>query len=179
MVNSVKSIVFTGAECTGKSTLSRVIAERLKEPRSSEFVRDYVEKLDRDLLESDLDPIAKGQFAYEDTAISEAKKYAILDTNILSSIVYADHYFNIELPWVNQAFQERKYHLYFLCEPDFPWVEDPGQRESDTTRSILQKKIINRLDSYAIPYVSLSGSLEERTHNVMKSIHSTFMRSIE
>jgi len=121
---------------------------------------------------SDLEPIAKGQIELEDVAASHAKKWVFHDTNLLSSILYAEHYFSKHIEWVDKTFLNRNYTLYFLCEPDFPWEADPGQRESPEERAKLQRLFEDILNRYQIPFIRLQGNIETRVQTVLKSIES-------
>ena len=62
----MKRIVLTGAECTGKSTLAQALSCHYGEPWTTEFVRGYVDQLDRELIQADLEEIFCGQIAAED-----------------------------------------------------------------------------------------------------------------
>ncbi|MCH6256511.1 ATP-binding protein [Puniceicoccaceae bacterium K14] len=168
--SEVKRVVFIGAECTGKSTIARAIATRLGEPCSTEYVRHYVDQLDRPLIQDDLDPIARGQLSLEDEAFSEASHYVIHDTNILSSILYAEHYFSTHIDWVDDTFSKRLYDTYFLCQPDMLWVADPGQREGPREREEMQKRFEEILNRYEIQYESLGGSVEQRLETVVRCL---------
>ncbi|MEM7790036.1 MAG: ATP-binding protein [Verrucomicrobiota bacterium] len=153
----MKRIVITGAECTGKSTLAQALSGYYGEPWTAEFVRNYVDETDRELGVEDLEPIARGQLALEDESLSKATRFVIHDTNLLSSIIYANHYYNKVIDWVNDAFLGREYHLYLFCQPDIPWKADPKQRESAEERARLHdvfKASIKRLE---LPYVEIAG----------------------
>ena len=132
-------------------------------------MRSYVEQLGRDLQAHDLEPIAEGQLALEDAALATAQRLVIHDTNILSSIIYANYYFDVVLDWVNDRFLERDYSLYLLCLPDIPWVADEGQRESPEARDQLHALFKDSLDLLKIPYVEISGTSEER---MMQAVHA-------
>ena len=116
----IHRIVITGAESTGKTTLAHALADYYAEPSTQEFVRSYVKQLDRKLCAKDLDPIAHGQLNAEDDGLKQARRLVIHDTNLLSSMIYAKHYFDVELDWVEKRFRERNYSLYLLCLPDIP-----------------------------------------------------------
>lgn len=166
----VQRVVITGAESTGKSTLAQALSDHCGEPWSKEFVRDYVESLDRELQSTDLESIARGQLDFEDAVLKQARKFVIHDTNILSSIIYAQHYFGRTLEWVNQRFKDRVYDLYLLCMPDIPWKADKGQRESPEARTQLHQIFKTNLDSLKVPYVEIRGSNEARLQQAIWNI---------
>lgn len=156
-------IVLTGAECTGKTTLAKALSGYYGAPWTGEFVRDYTAGLKRPLSEDDLEPIARGQLALEDSVLRSGGPLAIHDTNLFSSILYAKHYFDRELDWVNEAFLQRHYTLYLLCTPEgITWKPDPGQRESPEARERLQEKFRTGLVKLDLPMTALRGSQEAR-----------------
>ncbi len=159
----MQRIVLTGAECTGKTTLATALAGYYGEPWTSEFVRQYVAALDRELTSEDLAPIARGQLALEDQALAQARRLILHDTNLLSSILYANHYFGAQLEWVNETFLSRDYALYLLCAPaGIAWQADPGQRDSAAARAELHEKFKQSLQQLKLPYLELTGSAAAR-----------------
>ncbi len=156
-------IVMTGAECTGKTTLASALSGYYGEPWTGEYVRDYVDQLDRPLVPEDLELIAEGQIAQEDSALPQANRLLLHDTNLLSSILYAKHYFDRSIGWVNDRFLKRDYALYLLCSPEgIEWQADPGQRESPEARETLQNKFKDALFRLQLPTIELTGSKEAR-----------------
>ena len=168
----VERIVLTGAECTGKTTLARALSDYFGEPWTAEFVRDYAARLDRPLAAEDLEPIGRGQLRREDEGAARARRFVFHDTNLLSSIIYARHYFATEIEWLNEAFFARDYALYFLCLPDFPWSPDPGQREGAGVRETLQGTFRRSLERLELPFVTVSGSPEARLHTAARILGS-------
>ena len=165
----MKRIVITGAESTGKSTLAQELSGYYGEPWTGEFVRSYVDQLRGELQPHDLEPIAEGQLALEDAALEQAQRLIIHDTNILSSIIYANYYFDTVMDWANDSFLERDYSLYLLCMPDIPWEADAGQRESPEARDKLHELFKDSLDILKIPYIEIHGTEEER---MMQAVHA-------
>jgi NadR type nicotinamide-nucleotide adenylyltransferase len=166
----MKHIVLTGAESTGKSTLARALAAHYDEPWSAEFVRRYVDTLEGELQAKDLEPIARGQLALENDGAAQAQRLVLHDTNILSSIIYAQYYFATTIDWVNDAFLQRDYSLYLLCMPDIPWTADAGQRESPEARDTLHGIFKDSLDILQIPYVEIHGNSEARLAQAVRAI---------
>ncbi|MDQ8188402.1 ATP-binding protein [Pelagicoccus sp. SDUM812002] len=163
-------IVFTGAECTGKTTLIQAISKKIGEPFSKEYVREYADQVGRPLEAQDLDPIARGQLRGEDEATRQAQSFVLHDTNLLSSILYAEHYFDVHIPWVDTLFLERDYTRYFFCMPDIPWEADPGQRVSASERDKLHSRFQDILARYDITPVPLSGTLGQRIQTVITNL---------
>jgi nicotinamide riboside kinase len=167
----MKQIVITGAECTGKSTLTKALSGYYGEPWSTEYVRHYIDQHQRVLTREDLEGIAGGQLAVEDAAIAKAKRFALHDTNLLSSIIYANHYFGAVIDWANDAFLSRDYTLYLLCSPDnIEWRADPGQRDSAAARAELHTKFEDSLNTLQLPYVELSGDATIRFGEAIRAI---------
>jgi nicotinamide riboside kinase len=167
----MQRVVLTGAECTGKSTLTQALSGYYGEPWTAEFVRIYVDRIRRQLRPEDLEPIARGQLAAEDNSMSQAERFVLHDTNLLSSIIYANHYFGTTIDWVNEAFLSREYSLYLLCSPvGITWQDDPGQRDSPSARAALHAKFKESLDHMKLPYVELSGDATARFGEAIRAV---------
>jgi len=167
----IKRVVITGAECTGKTTLATALSGYYGEPWTAEFVRQYVDALGRELTREDLEPIARGQLEQEDRALEQARQFVLHDTNLLSSILYANHYFGDQLNWVNDTFLSRDYALYLLCSPDgIEWQADPGQRESEAARTELHDTFKQSMQWLRLPYVELDGDEEARFSEAVLAI---------
>ena len=159
----MKRIVITGAECTGKSTLAKALSGYYGEPWTPEYVRSYVEGIERALTAQDLPKIFAGQMANEDAHLRKANRCIFHDTNLLSSILYANHYFGSSDEIANERFLERDYSLYLLCSPeDIDWQADPGQRDSPQARTELQAKFKESLKRLHLPYLELTGDTTAR-----------------
>ena len=141
------------------------------EPWTPEFVRQYVDTLQRELTREDLEPIARGQLEQEDLALDQASQLILHDTNLLSSILYANHYFGEQLNWVNDTFLKRDYALYLLCSPEgIEWQADPGQRDSHSARAELHEKFKQSLQRLQLPHLELSGGEEVRFGEAVRAI---------
>lgn len=156
-------IVLTGAECTGKTSLASALSGYYGEPWTMEYVRQYVDEVGRGLMPEDVEPIARGQLALEDSALGRAERFILHDTNLLSTILYSNHYFGIQMNWLNDEFLRRDYALYLLCSPEgIEWTPEPGQRDSPEARTVLYKKFKESLQRLQLPYVSLRGTRDAR-----------------
>ncbi len=161
-------IVLIGAESTGKSTLAHALAEARGLPCTTEFVRTYADGLDHPLCEADLDPIARGQLAEEDR--HGDVPMVLHDTNLLSTLVYARHYFGVVQEWVEEAFAARHYAAYLFCQPDIPWVADPGQREGPEARARLHAIFEAELRRRQLPVVRIEGDPANRLRTALSAL---------
>ncbi len=161
-------IVLIGAESTGKSTLAAALADARALPQTGEFVRTYVEQLGRPLHADDLDPIAHGQLAEEDRHPDAA---AVLhDTNALSTLIYARHYFGATQAWLEEAFAARHYSIYLFCQPDIPWTPDPGQRDSPQARDAQHVLFDTELKRRGLPTVRIAGDKDARLRSALDAV---------
>lgn len=155
-------IVVTGSESTGKTTLARSLAEHYHAPWITEFARDYAEKTKRPLNADDVAPIAAGQITREEAAFLTASGIVILDTDLVSTVVYAEHYYARIPGWVLQAARERLADLYLLCDIDLPWVAD-SVRDAQHQRGQVHSAFLKRLAQLAAPVHVIAGvSPDER-----------------
>ena len=169
----MKRVVLTGAESTGKSTLVCELARHFNAPHSTEYVRTFVDETQRAPQGTDLEAIAKGQIALEDACRPSNKEGLVIhDTNLLSNLIYAEHYFGGNLDWLVAQFNARRYDLYLLCLPDFPWVPDHGQREGPEARDALHQKFLLRLESMQLPFTTIGGYPEERLQTAIRCIQT-------
>lgn len=155
-------IVVTGSECTGKTTMALGLADRFGVPCSREFAREYLDRKAAPLVAGDVDPIARGQVAGEDAALARAAGAVVKDTDLVSTVVYADHYYGVCPTWVARAAEARLADLYLLLHPDVPWVEDGLQRDRPADRAILHDLFRRRLSALGACVVDITGDWSTR-----------------
>lgn len=126
-------IVLTGPEATGKTTLAAALARRLGAPWLPEASRAYAEEVKRELVAADVESIATRTMRAEDAALATHPPLLVLDTDLISTVVYARHYYGGSPGWVEDAARARRGDLYLLCAPDLPWTAD-GVRDRPANR---------------------------------------------
>jgi NadR type nicotinamide-nucleotide adenylyltransferase len=162
-------IVITGSECTGKSTLTRKLGEYYQVETVPEYLRNYFEMKHGRLSIDDAVPIARGQLEAEQKVIKNGCNPVICDTDTLSSIIYSNHYFGSCPEQIETIFKNLKTDLYLLCCTDIPWQAD-GQRDRPEGRQYMQDLFKNELKKRELPYIELSGSIEERARKAVEEI---------
>jgi NadR type nicotinamide-nucleotide adenylyltransferase len=155
-------VVVTGSECTGKNTLAQELAAGFGAPCSAEFAREYLGAKAAPLVADDVEPIARGQIAQEDAAVGAESDIVVKDTDLVSTVVYARHYYGSCPPWIEQAATARLGDVYLLLHPDVPWVADGLQRDRPDDRALLHGLFRRRLQDLGAGVVDISGSWPDR-----------------
>ncbi len=157
----IARVVLTGSESTGKTTLAHRLAAHYGTSVSREFVREYALQRGNELGFEDHGPIARGQMAAEDEAVAAARRVAFIDTDLVSTVVYCEHYFGRCPAWIVDAARARAADLYLLMNIDVPWVADPARDRGDR-RPEMHALFRDRLAAFQLPFVEISGGWEQR-----------------
>ncbi|HEY4389953.1 MAG TPA: AAA family ATPase, partial [Paenibacillus sp.] len=165
----ITKVVFVGAMSTGKSTITAALARRYRTTFASEYGRDYwtEHQEDRRISLEAFDEIALGHIEREEQALLEANRYLFVDTNAITTYMFALDYHGRAPECLSRIALEnaQRYDLFFLCDDDIPY-EDTWDRSGDQKRHIFHKQTIADLKERRIPYIVLRGNLEERMHKV-------------
>ena len=152
-------VIFTGPECSGKTTLSTAIAKKNKVPLVKEYARTYLKNLDRNYNYSDLLKIAKGQVELEKKYIDSECKILICDTNLQVIKIWSETKYSKCDEWILK--NEDSLAYYVLCSPDFKWHYD-SLRESKNERDQLFKKYHEDLVKNSRRFIIAQGGHEKR-----------------
>jgi len=147
-------VCLIGPECTGKTTLAEDLAAHFNARWVPEFAREYAERVGRELTADDVEPIARGELALIDAAPKDG--LVVLDTDLISTVVYARHYYGHCPEWIEREAQARKSDLYLLTDIDIPWVPD-SLRDSAAPRESLYEKFAQTLKDYDANVATITG----------------------
>ena len=168
---SAVRVVLIGSESTGKTTLARSLAEELGAPWVPEYARQYLDLKGAPLSYEDVEPIARGQMAGEDEG-GGTGGLLILDTDLVSTSVYARHYYGSCPPWIERAARERRAPLYLLLHADVPWIADGAQRDRPGARLELHELFRTALAAIGAHVVEVRGSWVARAKTARDAIHA-------
>lgn len=165
MSTGLRRVCVTGPESTGKTTLAQRIADRLHTEWVPEASRVYAERKASALDSSDVAPIAREHIRLADAAAERARAAGqtvlVLDTDLLSTVVYARHYYNMVPPWVERVERSRRADLYLLCDIDVPWIAD-GIRDRPQNRDEMFELFHHALIRRKARFVIVRGGWDER-----------------
>ena len=157
----IARLCLTGPESTGKTWLAGQLAARRGTVWVPEYAREYALAVARELTVDDVEPIARGQIANEERALPSASGLIILDTDLVSTVVYSRHYYGTVPPWIEDSARSRLADLYLLLDVDVPWVHDAARSSADD-RPELHAAFARTLDAHGARVVRVAGGWEER-----------------
>ena len=162
-------IVVTGSESTGKTTLAEQLARHYHAEFVHEFVREFAEARHGVIEFSDHGAIARGQIGVEDAAIGRGNPIVVQDTDLLSTVVYCEHYFGKCPAWIAETARQRAPDLYLLCEIDVPWVAD-GVRDRGHMRENMQQLFRNAVRDSGARAVAITGDRDARLQRAIAAV---------
>lgn len=170
-MSTKKKIVVIGPESTGKSTLSKALAEELATAWVPEYARGYLEELDHDYIEEDLIVIAKGQLKLEDELYEQALGFLICDTDLYVIKVWSEAKYGRCDDWILEEIAKRKYDLYLLTDIDMPWEDDPLREHPNPEERLYFFNIYKDIvASSGVPFEIVSGNPQERLKSSLDAI---------
>ncbi len=161
-------VVVTGSECTGKTTLAQTLARRFAAPWVPEYSRAYAEAR-AELGPQDVEPIARGHLAAEERAAITATRLLVLDADLVSTVVYARHYYGDCPQWIAGAATERRGDLYLFAHPDVPWIAD-GIRDRPDRREEIHALFAAELERLAAAVVPVRGDWAAREATAIAAV---------
>ncbi len=168
----IRRISITGPESTGKTWLSKKLADYFNGQYVEEYSRTFFANRPYEYNMGDLDQISDGQILNESKA-EEQGKWIFCDTDILSIKVWSEVVFNRSSDHINYLVNENRYDLYLLCNLDIKWEPDPLRRNKHNRQYIFDlfvKELKERKFNFAI----VEDTGDQRLQNAVSLIKRNF-----
>lgn len=171
-------VCLTGAECTGKSSLSTALAEHYGATLVPECSRMHFEaKLSRGdamVTTGDVVSVARLQAECEDNGARAAHELLICDTDVFTIAVWNERYLlnrslEADLLAEDRNQSDARMDLYLLCAPDIPWVPD-GLRSHAELREEMHLLFRYRLEETGRPHLIIEGDPQTRLSAAVTAI---------
>lgn len=158
-------VALLGAECTGKSSLTQALGNRLRDlPAATvpEHLRAWCLAHGRTPHQAEQAHIAAEQHRQIDAAAAQSP-VVIADTTALMTALYSQHYFQDDSLMPAALQRQRTMALTLLCDPEgIAWQADGWLRDGDGTRRRTHAELQALLTAHALPFVTLRGPLAQR-----------------
>ena len=143
----------TGPECSGKTTLSKSLAEHFKGKYLAEPARKIlngaVGYTPKDLL-----IILRAYTHRDDVNFSDTKLF--LDTDLQNLFLWWQEKYGPAPRKLFQAYKAQSERFFLLCKPDLPWVYDP-LRENPIDRERIFALYYRDMVDRQLPFAVIEG----------------------
>ncbi|WP_159038536.1 AAA family ATPase [Brumimicrobium mesophilum] len=161
-------ITFTGPESSGKSTISKAVAEHLDAQWFPEHAREYLLKKNGKYEFGHIEQIAINQEIIRNANAESGLK--IYDTENIVLYIWSTFKYNKCDESVQKLMENQRFSHYFLCSPeDIPWEDDP-LRENPNQREELFELYLAELKKLNADFTILKGNFEERKEKAISII---------
>jgi nicotinamide riboside kinase len=171
-------ISITGPESTGKSALSRQLADYFEGVYVPEFAREYLELNGPKYTKDTVEFIAARQIELQNQEFEVGIPIVIFDTDLFVCKIWMEHVFGDCPQWINEAISLQNFELSLLMQVDLPWEDDP-LREHPRERTMLFEKYHNALVQSSQSFEIIKGLGDERFKNALEKIKQHFPELFE
>ena len=163
--------VITGAESTGKSDLTKRLANYFNVPYIPEFARSYIEKLSRPYTYDDVEKIGLTQIKQIKEYNNSPYPFIFVDTWLIITKVWFEYVFRESPLWLENELKNTQISLYLVCDIDLPWIPDNVRENGGEKRVMLHNKYLEIIKENNFKHEIVSGKDSERFNNALKIIH--------
>lgn len=156
------TVTIIGAESTGKTSLSRQLADNVDGDWVPEFARPYLEVTDGITNISSMIAIWQGQLALQHVATQSPRPYVILDTDLYATVGYwklpqSKSYLGACPEKLIEDAALYRSNLYLITQSNIPFEPD-ALRYGGDKRESTDEYWIRLCKSYQLPYHVISAA---------------------
>jgi len=167
----IERVVFVGTESTGKSTLAQRLAEDLGTLWTHEFGRELWEAQGGEGSFADHLRLARRQRQREDAAVRHSRRFLFCDTNAWSTLHWSLRSYGTADARLQRLVDDTVAdYTWFVCANDFRWVDDGTRELTGRAADEFQLQQVADLERRGIPFLTLTGPVEERVAHVRSAL---------
>ena len=168
-------IVITGAESSGKSSLTQHLGEVFDLPYALEYARYYLEENGPEYDLEGLKRMSCLHLSYQQETVPISTFCGIFDTDLINYKIWAEEVFGCCPVEVSSGIEQESAHVYLLCKPDLPWESDP-LRENRYDCQRLYQRHLDEITRLKRPYEVVEGCGRERMVNAENALRRLLER---
>jgi len=157
-------IVITGAESSGKSSLTQHLGKVFELPYALEYARYYLAENGPEYDLEQLRNMCRLHLNYQQEKVPISAPCGIFDTDLINYKIWAEEVFGCCPAEISTGIERESSHVYLLCKPDLPWESDP-LRENPYELQRLYQRHFDEIIRLKRPYEEVEGSGRERMVN--------------
>ena len=149
----MRRFVLTGPECSGKTTLSKSLAEHLQGKYLAEPARAILNQVES-YTPKDLLAIFQAYLNREDGNFFNSILF--LDTDLQNLFLWWQEKYGPAPGKLCRAYKAQSERFFLLCRPDLPWVYDP-LRENPIDRGRIFELYYRDMVDRKLPFAVIEG----------------------
>ena len=168
-----KVICVYGPESTGKSTLTKQLAEHYHAPYVEEYAKQVIDSKNGDICFDDMETIVRGHFNAVEDARQQNTPLLFVDTDAIISKLWSNELFGKESPVIEEYIGRQHFDYYLLLDVDLPWVDDIHRyrpKERETFFRKCEEQLVERGISHAV----IRGKGKQRLTNAIACVDALF-----
>lgn len=162
MKPAVHRVAIVGAECAGKTTLARSLAQRMGGLWVGEYLREFCDLHGRTPRPDEQAEILAEQRRRERASVAVARgaglAWLFLDSVPLVTAAYSELLFADVSLYPAALAHHAHYYRTLLLAPDLPWVADGIQRDGPAVRARFHALLTQTLEAAELRYTLITGS---------------------
>jgi NadR type nicotinamide-nucleotide adenylyltransferase len=173
--SSVKKIIVTGPESSGKTTLAKELSKYYRAKYYPEFARTYAENLNRKCAYEDVVLIAKHQIKeLSDSKAKNTNEFIFYDTGLVITKIWFEYAFGKVPDFLIKSLKEIKIDAYLLCYPDLEWKPDKVRENGGIIRFELFERYKQEIEKYKTDYFIIRNKGEQRFLSAKEYLSSAY-----
>lgn len=164
------SICIYGPESTGKSTLTKQLAEYFDACYVEEYAKEVIENNKGDIRYEDMEKIISGHHSKICLAAASLTPIFFVDTDAITSEIWSEELFGKKTDNISYYIQNQNFTHYLLLDVDIDWQDDIHRFRPDN-RVEFFNICRQRLELYHRPYTIISGKGNIRLQNAINVVN--------